>query len=238
MREDPKSFIETENYIRLFEGVQRLKRLPKGAPRMGIAYGDYGLGKSLALDRINAKEGNTIVMRCRKTWSKKTFLMDLAHHIGDISGKTAHELYLGVLESLSNKPKILIIDEVDHLLDDKRIPILELVRDIYDETPIIIVFIGMVEAKAKFARYKHYNSRISDFIRFQPVSEGDVRKFCALSDIKIKDDLIGFFANKFPNLRHIKVFMERIEEWCEINDSENMDLKTFHSEGLEHGLGE
>lgn len=237
MSEYVKSFVETDNYNRLSEGVQRLKRLPKDAPRMGIAYGKYGLGKTNALDRIASKE-NAILMRCRKTWTKKAFLIDLGDIIGDITGRTAHALYLEVIKSLNRRPRILIIDEVDHLLDDRNNPILELIRDIYDETAIIVLFVGMEQAKGKFAKQEHYNSRISDFIHFQPVTEVDIRKFCDRYTVKIADDLIMYFLEYFPNLRHIKTLMERIEEWCEINDHDTVDLKQFHTAGLKHGLGE
>lgn len=237
MSEYAKSFVETDNYNRLFEGVQRLKRLPKDAPRMGIAYGKYGLGKTNALDRIASKE-NAILMRCRKTWSKKAFLVDLGDIIGDITGRTAHDMYIEVVKSLNRHPRILIIDEVDHLLDDRKIPVLELIRDIYDETSIIVLFVGMEQAKGKFAKHEHYNSRISDFIHFQPVTEVDIRKFCDRYTVKIADDLVIYFLQYFPNLRHIKTLMERIEEWCEINDHDTVDLKQFHTAGLKHGLGE
>lgn len=234
MRED---LIETDNYIKLYEGLLRLKRLPKSAPRMGLAYGNYGLGKTNALDIIMGKE-NAIYLRALKTWSKKTFLMDLSEEIGGLRKGTAHDLYKQVMMSLIKSPRILIIDEIDHLLEDRSVSVLELIRDLYDQTSIVVMFIGMKEAKAKFEKLQHYNSRISEPVFFTGVSESDMRKFCALSDLTIEDDLIGFLLEQYSNLRHTKVLMERLEDWCEINGVDRVNLKTFKTSGVERGLGE
>lgn len=234
MRED---LIETDNYIKLYEGLLRLKRLPKSAPRMGLAYGNYGLGKTNALDIIMGKE-NAIYLRAIKTWSKKTFLVDLSEEIGDIRKGTAHEMYKQVMVSLLKTPRILIIDEVDHLFNDRNIIVLETIRDLYDQTNIVVMFIGMEEAKAKFAKFKHYNSRISEPIFFTGITESDLRKLCSLSELIIEDDLIAFFLDKYSNLRHTKVLMERLEDWCEINGVDRVNLKTFKTSGVERGLGE
>ncbi len=49
MRED---YIQTRNFIRLKEAFVDLKELPASAPKMGLGYGNYGLGKTMSLNKI------------------------------------------------------------------------------------------------------------------------------------------------------------------------------------------
>lgn len=49
-----------------------LKNLPETAPRMGLAFGDFGLGKTVGLERIAAQE-NAILLRSNTDMVKELF---------------------------------------------------------------------------------------------------------------------------------------------------------------------
>lgn len=233
MREE---FVETQNYTKLMEAFSNLKALPVTAPRMGLGFGNFGLGKTVGLERIAAKE-NAILLRAAQTWTKTSLLAKLCNELGlDTKGHSA-QMHERVKESFLIEPRIVIIDEVDALLKAEKTPVLELLRDLHDETQIIVFFIGMEEANAKFKRHRHYYSRIVELIKFEAIALEDVKKFCVLSDVVIEEDLIGFFAKRYPNLRQIKVMLLRLENWCEMNGIESVGLQIFKSSGVEHGLG-
>jgi hypothetical protein len=231
-----EKFIETENYTKMLEAFVNLKSLPTTAPRMGLGFGNFGLGKTVGLERIAARE-NAILLRAAQTWSKSSILTRLCTELGlDTRGHSA-EMYERIKESFLIDPRIVIIDEVDALLKAEKTPVLELLRDLHDETQIIVFFIGMEEANAKFKRHRHYYSRIVELIKFEAIGVGDVGKFCSLSSVTIESDLVGFFAKRYPNMRQIKVMLLRLENWCDINGVESVSLSVFKTSGVEHGLG-
>lgn len=231
-----EEFIETRNYTNLLAGFLNLKALPTTAPRMGLGFGNFGLGKTVGLERIAAKE-NAILLRAAQTWSKTSLLIKLCTELGlDTKGHSS-QMYERVKESFLIDPRIVIIDEVDALLKAEKTPVLELLRDLHDETQIIVFFIGMEEANAKFKRHNHYYSRIVELIKFEAIPRADVEKFCALSSVKIEADLMELFVQRYPNLRQIKVMLLRLENWCEMNNTESVNLNTFKTSGVEHGLG-
>ena len=71
---------------------------------------------------------------------------------------------------------------------------------------------------------------------FEQIEQSDVEKFCKLSSVKIEPDLIQFFVKKYPNLRQIKVMLLRLENFCDMNEIESVNLAIFKSSGVEHGI--
>lgn len=233
MREE---FIRTANYMRIAEAFANLKNLPVTAPRIGLAYGNYGLGKTVGLERIAAEQG-AYLFRAKQTWSKNSLLNELCTELSLDTKGHSPVLYERVKNALLlEESSIIIIDEVDALLKADKVPVLELLRDLHDETQIILFFVGMEDALAKFKRYRHYYSRIIEFVKFEGICSADVESYCALSDVKIEDDLLMFFKQRYPNLRQLKVLILRLENWCEMNDLNSIGLARFKTSGVEHGI--
>jgi DNA transposition AAA+ family ATPase len=232
MRED---FITTVNYSRLFEAIQNLKSLPETAPMMGLGFGRFGLGKTFGLEKIAAEE-NAILLRAVQTWTKSSVLTELCEELGLDTNGTSATRYKRVTESLLNDERIIIVDEVDTILRSAKNDVLEMFRDLHDETPAVVFFVGMEESNAKFKKHKHFYSRIVEFVKFQAINRSDIEAYCELSDVKIKKDLLDYFADKYPNLRQIKVILIRLEKYCLFNDIDECDFKTFKESGAGHDL--
>lgn len=231
MREE---FVTTVNYITLYEAIQNLKNLPRTAPKMGLGFGHFGLGKTFGLERISAQE-NAILLRAAQTWTKSSVLTELCEELGVDTNGHGPIKYKRVIESLVSEPRVIIVDEIDALLRSTKFEVLEMFRDFHDETGVVLFFVGMEESNRKLKKHKHFYSRIVEFVEFQTIQKLDIEKFCGLSDLKLSVDLIDYFHKKFPNLRQIKVLLIRLEKYCEVNDIESVDLKIFKQSGAEYG---
>ncbi len=229
-----EEFVTTSNYSKLFEAVQSLKDLPRTAPKMGLGFGHFGLGKTFGLERVATVE-NAILLRAVQTWSKTSVLTELCEELGlDTTGHSPVK-YKRALESLLSEPRIIIVDEIDALLRSTKFEVLEMFRDIHDESGVVVFFVGMEESNRKLKKYKHFYSRIVEFVEFLPICKVDIEKFCDLSDIVVEPDLLKHFWNKYKNLRQIKVMLLRLEKYCLLNEIEKCDLKIFKSSGAEYG---
>ncbi|CUV65203.1 putative prophage Mu, DNA transposition protein B [Sulfurovum sp. enrichment culture clone C5] len=228
-----EGFIETRNYTKIFESFTRLEALPITAPKIGLGYGNFGLGKTFSLERIAAKK-NAILLRAEPTWSKKKLLEKLCTELGlDITGGGGR-MYDRIVEDLRREKRIIIIDEIDILIENDKNTLTELLRAIHDETTSIFYFIGMEGALGIFKRKRHYFSRIVELVEFKAIGVDDVKKFCEKCDVNIEDDLVGYFAERYPNLRQILVLLVRLEKECLINDITSVSLATFNEMGVEH----
>jgi DNA transposition AAA+ family ATPase len=225
-------FIKTQNYIKLSEAMSRLKSLPVTADRMGIAYGNFGLGKTVSLERITATE-EALLLRSDQTWTVSSALRKLCFELGlDVSGRSS-TLFERVIETLLLEPRIIIVDEIDTLLRTGKYEVFELFRDIHDNTKNIIFFVGMEDSLAKIKRHRHYFSRLTEIVKFEPIVKSDIKAFCELCEKTIKDDLIDYFSKRYQNLRQIRVFLVRLEEWAMLNDIESIGLSEFKKAEVE-----
>lgn len=232
-----EEFLETDNYVKLMEAFLNLDSLPSNArERMGLAYGKFGLGKTVGLERIAAKM-DAILLRTNQTWSIKSFLFDLCSELGIETIGNSHTLYKRVIDKLLREKRMLIIDEIDTLFGSK-FEVLELIRSIHDESKVMIFFVGMGNVHAKFKRYEHYNSRIMEIVNFTGISTQDVEKYCTRCNVKIEPELLDFFFKRYPNLRQLHALLTRIENYCDINGLESINLATFKLSGVEHAIKE
>jgi len=229
-----EEFIETQNYIRLYQSFQGLKKLPRSAPKMGLGFGNFGLGKTFSLERIAVQE-NALLFRAAQVWTKNSLLSEICIELKLDSSGQASTKYKNIVESLTTEPRIIIIDEIDALLRSTKYDVLEMIRDLHDESGVIIYYIGMEESNKKLKRHRHYYSRIVGFVEFQGISYEDIEKLCRLSDLTIEDDLIKYFASKYPNLRQVTVQIIRLEQYCEINDIDSANLSIYKNSGAEYG---
>ncbi|MDR2033514.1 MAG: AAA family ATPase [Helicobacteraceae bacterium] len=230
-----EEFIVTDNHNRLLEAAARLKLLPQDAPRMGIGYGNFGLGKTMSIARIAAMEG-ALLFRASSTWSKSAFLTSLCEKLGLDVSDSASIKYKRAVDHLNLEPKTIIIDEIDALLRSDKISILEILRDIHDETPSPLLLIGMESCDGKLKRHQHFYSRIVERVVFSPAKIDDIARFAKLSKIAISQEVVDYLAQKYPNFRQIKVMFLRLENWCETNGRKSATLKEWKAAGVELGI--
>jgi DNA transposition AAA+ family ATPase len=228
-----ESFIPTGNYSKLVEAIQELQELPASAPKLGLGYGSFGLGKSFGLEKI-ASDTGAILLRARQVRTKNSLLGDLCYELGlDTTGVAANK-QKRVEELLIKEPTMIIVDEVDTLIPSAKFEILEVFRELHDEAKTIIFFVGMEESNRKLKMHRHFYSRIVKFVEFDDLSRVDIEKYCELSDVKIEADLVTYFTNRCPNLRKIKVLLIAIEKYAMLNDFDAMTLQLFKSSGVEN----
>jgi DNA transposition AAA+ family ATPase len=224
-----QEFIHTRNYTLIREAITRLQELPESAPKMGLLRGSHGLGKSFMCAKIQS-ETNAILLRALQVWSKKGLLRELCEELDIEASGDAGQMYKRVTNELANESRILIIDEIDALLRSQKFEVLELLRDLHDQTKTIVMMVGMEESNAKLKRHSHFRSRIVEFVEFKPVDLDDIKKYRKLSNkVKIEDDLCEYFAKKCPNLRQIYVLLTRIENAAKRNNIIACDLNTYKS---------
>ncbi|WP_041963427.1 AAA family ATPase [Sulfurospirillum cavolei] len=231
-----ESFIETSNYTKIAEAFTRLKDLPVTSPKMGLGYGLFGLGKTFGLEKITVKY-NAVLLRALHTWRPKSMLERLCEEMGLDRSGTSAQLYVRLIEEIrtSTQKRPIIIDEVDALLSAKNFEMLEILRDIHDETGVIIFFVGMEESNAKMKRHRHFYSRIFEFVKFKPVVFEDVEKYCkTYSDkVEIADDLIAYFATTYPNLRQLRKLLTDLENVAKRQGISACDLEQFKALEIE-----
>jgi Cdc6-like AAA superfamily ATPase len=228
-------FIQTQNYKTFVESVTALKSTELeefNSARMALFYGSFGIGKTWAIEKLAASEPkNIIFLRAEEVWTKSYLIKKIGIEFGVENQKIA-DTSDEIKRHLRLEDRIIVVDEVDKLLNSSKNELLEIFRDLTDQTSCVVIFIGMEQAPIKWAKYGHYHSRLK-LIALQKNSYEDIKAFCELSEVKIEEDVVRHFDRRDGNFRIIKRKIEALEEYCELHDIESVNKKVYDTAGVE-----
>ncbi|NLE63849.1 MAG: AAA family ATPase [Bacteroidales bacterium] len=216
-----KIFVKTQNVKNFIALINSLQNKPEGVSRMALVYGEPGLGKSRTALWLSA-QNDAIYIRSTNLMTGKWFLEELVDELGEIPRYWTSDLFKQAVNKLTEKPQMIIIDEIDYLAGDQKT--IETIRDIHDKTNVPIIFVGMTLAQKKLQRYRHLYDRLSEIIQFEAFSVTDVQDIVIqLCEVEVNEQgaaLIHSHANRF---RQIVRVINKLEAVAKTNNIQLID---------------
>lgn len=189
-----------------------LQERPDHLPGIGVFSGPSGFGKSTAAAYV-ASRHQANYLEIRSTWTKKVFLENLLHQLGVAPHRTIANMASQAAEELAVSQKILILDEFDNAIDRN---LVELVRDLYEQSRSPIILIGEERLPQKLYKWERFHGRILSWKQSTPANIEDSRSLAShyVSDIKFNDDLLGKIVSMargsvrriVVNLHHVEIY--------------------------------
>jgi len=177
-------FVVTQNVRRLYKLADTLLEKGNGAPGLGLFYGAPGLGKSEAAIYMHVQK-DYVYLRAKAAWTIRWFLNELLHELNEKKEWRTESAYTRLVEVLTIEPRLVIIDEVDHMLHNSKI--IETMRDVHDESGNCFLLIGMNNAERKLKSFPHLYSRFADVIRAQPIDQDEILEISeTLAEVPMK----------------------------------------------------
>ena len=218
-----KLFVKTRNVKNFIGLMNNLIDKSNEVPKMGLIYGDPGLGKTQTAVWW-ATNNDAVYVRAQNKMTCRWLLEKIVYELGESPSRKMADLIEQCITHLRLKPQIIIIDEVDYLINRNRI--VETLRDLHDLTGVPIVLIGMQEAKTKLGKYRHLYDRISEIIEFKPFSKDDLDVIVEeLSEIKITDEAKEIFFEKTNRFRQVIKWISLLENLAKTNGLNKIDVK-------------
>ena len=218
-----KLFVKTRNVKNFIGLMNNLIDKSNDVPKMGLIYGDPGLGKSRTAVWW-ATQNDAVYVRAQNKMTCRWLLEKIVYELGESPSRKMADLIEQCITHLRLKPQVIIIDEVDYLINRHRI--VETLRDLHDLTGVPIVLIGMQEAKTKLGKYRHLYDRISEIIEFKPFSKDDLDVIVEeLSEIKITDEAKEIFFEKTNRFRQVIKGISLLENLAKTNGLHKIDVK-------------
>ncbi len=218
-----KLFVKTHNVKRFIGLMNNLIDKSNEVPKMGLVYGDPGLGKTQTAVWW-ATKNEAVYVRAQNKMTNKWLLEKIVYELGESPSRKMADLIEQCISHLRLKPQVIIIDEVDYLIN--RMKIVETLRDLHDLTGAPVVLIGMQESKTKLGKYRHLYDRISEILEFKPFSKEDVEVIVEeLSEIKISDEAREIFFEKKNRFRQIIKGIALLENLAKTNGLLKIDTK-------------
>ena len=211
-----KIFVKTNNVKNFIGLVENLNNKPKNIPKMGLIYGEPGLGKSQTALWLACKYAG-IYLRCSNLMTGRWLVEEMVKEMDEIPRFLTSDNFNIIVKKLKQNPQIIFIDEIDYLMNNYKT--IETLRDIHDETNCPIIFIGMGLAHRKLERYKHLYDRFSEIVKFETFSVTDLKEiFEKLSEIPITFDAIEYIHKKFNRFRQIVQLIDQLETVAKENN--------------------
>ena len=215
-------FVKTTNVKNFIGLVENLLNKPKNIPKMGLIYGEPGLGKSQTALWLACKY-DAIYLRATNLMTGRWLLEEIAKEMDEIPRYLTSDNFNLIIQKLKQKPQLIIVDEIDYLMNNLKT--IEILRDIHDETDCPIIFVGMGLAHKKLERYKHLFDRFSEIVKFETFGVNDIAQIInQLAEIKFTTDSIKYIHKKYNRFRQIVQQINQLEIVAKDNNLQEITL--------------
>lgn len=209
-------FVKTTNVKNFIGLVENLLNKPKNIPKMGLIYGEPGLGKSQTALWLACKY-DAIYLRATNLMTGRWLLEEIAKEMDEIPRYLTSDNFNLIVQKLKQKPQLIIVDEIDYLMNNLKT--IEILRDIHDETDCPIIFVGMGLAHKKLERYKHLFDRFSEIVKFETFWVNDLSQIVSqLSEVTFTPDAVEYIHSKFNRFRQIVQLINKMETFAKDNN--------------------
>lgn len=211
-----KIFVKTQNVKNFIGLVENLINKPKNIPKMGLVYGEPGLGKSQTALWLACKYDG-IYLRASNLMTGRWLLEEIVKELDEIPRFLTSDNFNIVIKKLKQNPQVIFIDEIDYLMNNYKS--IETLRDIHDETDCPIIFIGMGMVHRKLERYEHLYDRFSEILKFETFGVNDLSQIInQLSEIPFTPDTIEYILSKYNRFRQIVHLINEMETFSRDNN--------------------
>ena len=218
-----KIFVKTTNVKNFIGLVENLINKPKNIPKMGLVYGEPGLGKSQTALWLACKYDG-VYLRASNLMTGRWLLEEMVKELDEIPRFLSSDNFNLVVKKLKQNPQIIFINEIDYLMNNYKS--IETLRDIHDETGCPIIFIGMGLVHRKLERYTHLYDRFSEVLKFETFGVNDLSQIInQLSEIPFTPDAIEYIHSKFNRFRQIVQLINQMENFAKDNNLTEINME-------------
>ena len=220
-----KIFVKTQNVKNFIGLVENLINKPQNIPKMGLVYGEPGLGKSQTALWL-ACEYDGIYLRASNLMTGRWLLEEMVKELDEIPRFLTSDNFNIAVKKLKQNQQVIFIDEIDYLMNNYKT--IETLRDIHDETGCPIIFIGMGLAHRKLERYKHLYDRFSEILKFETFGVNDLSQIInQLSEVIFTPDAIEYIHSKYNRFRQIVLLINQMETFAKDNNLTEINMEVI-----------
>lgn len=203
--------------------------------RIALFYGPSGYGKTVAAAYVAVQLGG-VYIRPHSVWTSLTLVKNIAAEIGIAkTARTVPDILGQIIDELRAQPRLLIFDEMEFLVKRQ---LVEIIRDVLDETSIPVMMIGEETLPGKLKEWERVDNRILVRAPAQPASEQDALKlrdhYCPR--LTVADDLALAFRDACKGItRRIVVNLMEAQRVAIDEGQDTMTLAHWGNRPIENG---
>lgn len=238
MQDRPKlsrNLAKLPNVSKLLALVEKCETRHESLDGLGVMHGRPGLGKTSAGAAAAVLQG-ALHLVVESMVTPRSLLEMIAENMGVRHPKKCPNnlLFRLVAAAREESGRTLILDEADRLM---KTSLIELVRDLYDQTKVPIILIGEEELPQELLRWPRVHSRVLAWSGVEDATETDIDLLAPvyLPGIEIAADLkAALLAGSGHNHRYIVSNMASIGDAARVRGLRRMTLADW-GDGIFHG---
>ncbi len=209
-------FVRTRNVRNIIGLLENLQAKPENVCKMGLVYGEPGLGKSQSALWLASKY-DCVFVRATNKMTTRWLLEEIAKELDEIPRFLTADIFNQCVLALTKSPRPIVIDEVDYLLNDFKN--IETLRDIHDKTKCPVVVVGMGLAHKKIEKFRHLFDRFTETVKFETFNLADAKAIVEeLSEVPFSADAIEILHKKHNRFRQIIRAIYQFEQIAKENN--------------------
>lgn len=187
-------FAITKNVRAFHAGLEVARHGVRGRVGMMLVKGTRGTGKTEVAQQF-VMEKECPYVRCRFIDSPRSLLERLVIELGEEPRFRKNYLYEQARNQLVTKPRVIIFDEIDYIVNERFI---DVIRDLNDETNNLFVLFGEEHIDKKLQSNKRFLDRIKIIVPFALFDRADIvelaKQSCSATLSNCAFDFINHFA--------------------------------------------
>jgi len=215
------------------EKMRRAITIAQDEADIAVIIGDAGTGKTTALRQYERESHSALLIEVDPSFSQITLMNEIARALGVEAKGGQNAVVERVIEALTGRDAVLIIDEADYLSDSA----LELVRRIVNDkskTGVVLVGLPHLEFKIRNLRNDHQQlqSRIGVLVKLGKLKKSDAEKIIAgvWKDVP-KDTMDAFIQTANGSTRTLVKLMGRVHQIMGLNRADAPDAEIIAEAG-------
>jgi DNA transposition AAA+ family ATPase len=216
-------FATTQNVLNFMAGMEAIETPVKGRVGMGLVFGEPGTGKTETTQKY-AAENDCPYIRATDIDSRRSLLAKIVGELGEAPAFRSDQLFNQAVDMLLDRPRTVIVDEVDYLT---RGGMVEVLRDINDVTNTPVVLVGMHQVDQKLKRYRHLWDRFSAVIRFRTFDLADIASLAGqICEVELTEAAVKFIHERgYGKFRRTMLWFSRAESVARLNGLDRVDVE-------------
>lgn len=224
-----ENFAMTKNVQRFIHGVEVVDTPIKGRIGNALFFGPPGTGKT-DVGQWYASQNNVPYVRVKDISSRRSLLSNIVTELEESPAFRSDDLFNQIIEALIERPRAVIIDEVDYLVRGGAV---EVLRDINDMTNTPIIMMGMEHVDKKLKRFRHLYDRFTFISRFELFTAEEIAALAAqICDVALSDCAVEFIEKSGKGkLRLTTTWFSRAEQIGHRNQIETVKAEHLRAYG-------
>lgn len=174
-------------FTRDAEEILGVCELAQESRKLAVIVGPAGAGKTSALNRYKANVPDAVMVRANPNMSAAGLCIRIGQQLGLglRNGQSLDYMVDAIVQDLSNRPRLVMVDEADYLITATSLRKMEILRTIFDEGGVGMVICGMTRLMHHLTvgtsmkeNLAQFYSRVAYLRRLVGFSEEEIRVFC------------------------------------------------------------